>query len=288
MSKQDIVFIINPKAGGSNGTILTKIEKLVYSSNLKCILLTTQHKGHAVEYAQEYLGKGYIHFVAVGGDGTVNEVSKTLIKSEAILSIIPIGSGNGLARSLNIPINVEAAFNLIINKKTLRIDSGNINGHSFLCTAGIGFDALCAEKFDKGVHKRGIWNYIKIIFQTYFFFKPLKITLNNQASEMFSLTFANANQFGNNAYIAPDALIDDGFLDCSIINPHPKIFGFYLGYLLMSKKIRGSKYSEYFRSKSFEVSSETNFLIHIDGESLQLDTNIIKVECIERCLTVTI
>ncbi len=282
LSLQKIVFIINPKAGSKRHSQLELLDSDEF------IIEYTHYKFHATEICNNYLKKGHKHFVAIGGDGTVNEIASQLVSSDALLSIIPVGSGNGLARSLNIPLNINQALDKIKNHKIIRIDAGQINDKTFFCTAGIGFDALCAEKFDKEKHSRGLWNYIKITLKNYFSFDGQEVSLNNQNKKVFSMTFANANQFGNNAFIAPDAKLNDGYLDCSIINKHPKIMGFWLAYLLMNKKIRSSKYNEYYRGENFEVKVENNGLIHVDGESVLLNSNIIKVGIIKNCLSITI
>ena len=288
LSKQEIVFIINPIAGKGKNNIEKNINDTFALTNFIPIFVKTERKHHAKEIVNRYLSKGINHFVAVGGDGTVNEVASQLILTDAKLSIIPIGSGNGLARTLGIPLDINGALNRIKDNKYKIIDSGKINGLSFFCTAGVGFDAKCAEKFDKNPNGRGLWNYIKIILTNYFKFIVQIGKLNEQETEYFSITFANASQFGNDAFIAPDAIIDDQHLDCTIILKHPKYFGFILGFLLITKKIRNSKYVDYYRAKHFNFRAKENLLIHIDGESLELLTDTIEAVCVPNSLIVTI
>ncbi|WP_255067238.1 diacylglycerol kinase family protein [Lacihabitans sp. LS3-19] len=288
MSKQTPVFIINPIAGAKKLDSKHLIESFLLKNNLKAKIELTKEKDHGKKLAKSYLEQGYSHFVAVGGDGTINEIASQLINTGACLSIIPLGSGNGLARSLEIPMNFEDALNLVFSGKQLTIDVGLLNDRPFFCTAGVGFDAYCAEMFAKQSHGRGLWNYIKVIFRGYFNYITNVSDFCGQKKQYFSITFANANQFGNNAFIAPDAIINDNFLDCCIIGPHPKLYGFYLGYLLMSKDIRSSKYVEYFRGSTFSLAHKNEILLHIDGEYVEPFTKKIEATTIPNALIMNV
>lgn len=266
LSRQTPVFIINPIAGSKKVDSKKLIESYLLTNNLKGIVEITTDKNHGKVLTKKYLEQGYTHFVAVGGDGTVNEVASQLINTNAYFSIMPLGSGNGLARTLKIPLVPEKALEKIFNGKKSVMDIGQINEFPFFCTAGVGFDAYCAKEFATGNHSRGIWNYIKVIFNGYFGYEANQSDFCNQNKEYFSITFANANQFGNNAFIAPDAILDDNLLDCTIIGKHPKWYGFYIGYLLMSGKIRSSSYVEYYRGSEFSLKHHHKLLLHIDGE----------------------
>jgi YegS/Rv2252/BmrU family lipid kinase len=284
LTNQTSIFIINPIAGSKNIDFGRGISHILSGLNLSAQIVKTQYKGHAIEIVEEFLSRGFTQFIAVGGDGTVNEVASALVNTKGNLSIIPVGSGNGLARAIGISMVWEKALQRAINGTKRSIDVGYINEKPFFCTSGIGFDALCAYHFAQGSHKRGLSNYVKIILQTYFGYSPSKIAFQGQDVEYFSLTFANANQFGNDAFIAPDAILDDGMLDCSIIGPHPKWYGTMMGYLLMSGKIRTSKYVEYYRGKTFELTGQSRWLIHIDGESVELESDKISVSVREKAL----
>lgn len=288
MNQQDIIFIINPIAGGAKKNIELLLKSLLAQKNIKTQFLKTLYKKHAFELAKEYLAKGYTHFVAVGGDGTVNEVATALLHTNAVLSIIPVGSGNGLARMLQIPLEIENALEVAIKHNVKKIDAGTINEFPFFCTAGIGFDAYCAYIFDQNSHKRGLANYIKVALNAYFKFKPIEIAFENKTKKVFSLTIGNANQFGNNAYITPDAKIDDGLLDCSVILPHSKIYGPVLAYLMMSKKLRNSKHVDSYSGKSFSVEIAPGTNIHLDGEPFKLDATALNFNILELSLAVTV
>lgn len=290
MSKQDIWFIINPYSGtNKNGASVSdlieqEIDSKKYIPNLKF----TEYAGHATEIAKEAVDKKVPFVVAVGGDGTVNEVAKSLINSETTLGILPKGSGNGLARELGLPMKQADAIHRINEKKSLKIDVGYINKIPFFCTAGVGFDAKCAEVFAKGGNKRGLWNYVKTGFKEFWNYKPLRLSFAGNDIEVFSMTFANARQFGNNAYIAPQAHIDDGFLDCIIINPFSLLSAPLMISNLFSGTIHRSKNTESYRVKKFYVESPENLLIHFDGEPLQLSTNKLELSISEKCLKVII
>lgn len=284
LSSQTPVFIINPIAGSKKIDSKKLIESYLRANNLNGVIEITHEKNHGKALTKEYLEKGYDHFVAVGGDGTVNEVASQLINTPAFFSIIPLGSGNGLARTLEIPLKPAEALERVFKGKKSSMDIGLINERPFFCTAGVGFDAYCAEKFANGKHSRGLWNYIKVIFQGYFSYKNNQSEFCGQPKEYFSLTFANANQFGNNAYIAPDAVLDDNQLDCTIIENHPKWYGLIMGYLLMSGKIRQSPYVEYYRGTQFQLNHSDKLLIHIDGEYVEPFTDKITASTLPNAL----
>jgi diacylglycerol kinase (ATP) len=288
LTKQDILFIINPIAGNGNFGLDDSILEACNKHCKKGEIWYTHSKGHASALAIEGLKIGFGHFVAIGGDGTVNEVAKELINKNVIFSIIPLGSGNGLARFLQLPLHFSLALEKVFTLHTMKIDAGTINNLPFFCTAGLGFDAQCAADFDQEPNSRGLVNYIRIILKRYFGYTPQRAWLDGTEQLFFSITFANANQFGNNAYIAPDARIDDNLLDCTVIYAHPKWMGVLLGFLLMRKQIAKSKFVNIRRARHFRVVKENNLLIHLDGEPLALNTSEAVVEVLPHCLTITI
>ena len=269
MSSQTPVFIINPIAGAKKVNSKKLIESYLSHKQLQGIIETTTKKSHGKAITKRYLNEGFEHFVAVGGDGTVNEVASELINSDAYFSIIPLGSGNGLARTLGIPMDPTKATERVFTGNKSVMDIGLINGLPFFCTAGVGFDAYCAKQFALENHSRGLWNYIKVIMASYLSYQANQSMFCEQPKGYFSITFANANQFGNNAYIAPDAVLDDNQLDCTIIEKHPKWYGMVMGYLLMSGKIRQSSYVEYYRGTEFSLSHNEKISMHIDGEYME-------------------
>lgn len=269
-----VVFIINPVAGTRAKDVLQKaIEKTFLSETYEVIY--TQYCGHGHEIARDKVKEGIENIVAVGGDGTVNEVASALVGSSCRLGIIPAGSGNGLARHLHIPFQLSAALDVIRNQKIRSIDAGQVNGRYFFCTCGTGFDALVGKKFAR-YGKRGMLNYIKATINQFIDYSPKSYLLKTGGKkthlDAFMVTFANSGQFGNNAYIAPHAVIDDGLLDLCILRPFPKTSTLELGLRLFFKNIDQSPYLEVLQVKkaSLRRKGKRKITIHIDGEPLVL------------------
>jgi diacylglycerol kinase (ATP) len=267
LNKDTYIFIINPIAGPKRMDLSQIITNFAKDRNIKYIICNTNKKGHGSTLVEEYLKKGYRLFVAVGGDGTVNEVATQLIHSEGVLGIVPAGSGNGLARSLGIPMDIFKALDSLVQSSEKKIDVGSINEKPFFCTTGIGFDAHCAHEFANGTHARGLINYVKVFFKNYFTYPIQKGIFEGKNIDFYTITFANAPQYGNNAYIAPNAKFDDKMLDCTIIKPHPKWYGVVLGYKLFARKIQESKYINCLLKDSYDVMFHNPIPIHIDGEA---------------------
>lgn len=226
MTKKNIHFIINPISGtGKQKNILHKIEQVIDSEIFHCNIHYTERKNHATQIAQELSKSGPNIIVAVGGDGTVNEVSKALANTDSILGIIPTGSGNGLARHLNIPGDVKKALGLINTFKIRQIDSCTANGSFFVNVSGVGFDGHIACAFSKSI-KRGIKTYIKLIGSEWRTYAPKKfeIKINNEVifrGKALLVSFANGSQYGNNVHISPSSIVDDGQLEICILKPFP-------------------------------------------------------------------
>lgn len=289
MNKQAIWFIVNPISGGKKvhqsivQLIDSQLDKNVYSPKI-CY---TEYAGHATEIATEAVKTGISTVVAIGGDGTVNEVGKALIHTNTALGIIPTGSGNGLARELEIPMKAAKAIESLNTPVSKIIDVCYANSVPFFCTAGIGFDAHCAEIFSK-TKGRGMLNYVKVGFTEFWKYKPLKCIFGASNYDVFSITFGNASQFGNDAYITPTAIIDDGLIDCTIINPPSAFQALSMIGQLFNGNIHSSELSENYRGTKFKVSTEQNLLIHYDGEPLQLTTNELTISISEKSLRVII
>lgn len=246
MEKEKIVFIINSTAGKkSNNNITSLITAYLDKKMYVPFFVYTNYPGHATEIASQYYAKGIRKFIAVGGDGTINETGKALIGTKGVLGILPVGSGNGLARHLKIPLNTKKAIQLINNHNIVRIDHGKINDIMFFCTCGVGFDASIGKKFSKA-GTRGFKTYVRIAISSFFNYRPKKyrIEFNNKKlkTKAFMVTFANISQYGNNAFIAPKADVSDGMLDVCILQPFPTYRVFGLGTKLFTKKINKSKY----------------------------------------------
>lgn len=269
-----IYLIINKHAGGKR--MKNRISKLFNGFEKQSANITfdyTQREGHAVELAQNAI-ENYNIIVAVGGDGTVNEVARGVAGSGVTMGIIPMGSGNGFARELKIPMNINKAIDIIINGKDKPVDLWQMNNRMFLCAAGLGFDAAVAKKMTLSA-RRGFWEYIRLTIKESLFSKPVKINLliENRIIEksVFLASFANASQFGNNAFISPGAKTDDGLIDVILIKPMYKILYPVLGFALFTKTIHWFKFFERHRTNSVVIQNASSNLFHADGESVEMN-----------------
>jgi diacylglycerol kinase (ATP) len=290
-SHKAYLFIVNPRSGTRLGhgaeQIISIIENKIKLAGHQVTCVTTRHGGHATELVKEAVASSnrWTAIVAVGGDGTVNEVARGLLHSGTPLGIIPLGSGNGLARHLGIPLTVSGALSCILNGETLRMDSAEINGYPFFCTAGLGFDALVSHRFSQH-SKRGLLSYAKISWDAYWAYRPFSFTRDHKKELAFSVCFANAGQFGNNAWIAPHANVTDGKLDLCHIKPFPKWMGVAYVWKMFTKRLTHSKYIAYERFTEATIQTETPSIVHFDGEPHQLISTEIRVRIIPQSLTV--
>ncbi|MFH1321301.1 MAG: diacylglycerol kinase family protein [Bacteroidota bacterium] len=285
--KKKIRFIINPLAGSRRFKITEKtIRKNLDLSLFDYEIIHTKAAKHAIELSNEAVLEHYDVVAAVGGDGTVNEVGRALIGKDALLAIVPTGSGNGLARHLKIPGKPSKAIKLINNLKTKTIDTVIINpadthhkstsNESFIVTAGVGFDALIAHKFSE-FSKRGLLSYIKAVFIEYPKYKTqdYEICVDGKTymRNAFMISVANSSQYGSNAVIAPDAIIDDGCADVCLLNKFPRYLSPYLTWRLFNKTIDRSYYYEMIRGKEITI-KQNSYLIHLDGDPYNMGGKI--------------
>lgn len=274
-SQRNIWFIINPNSGLGNHADLEQVILWLIPQGTKATLRRTERADHATEIAHEAVAAGADTVVASGGDGTVNEVGKALINTDVSLGVIPGGSGNGFARHLKIPLNAKQAIQRILENKTQIIDTAKINDTPYFATAGLGFDAEVGWKFaDFG--KRGFISYIQVTTQAFFGFKPksyhLVVDGKKVETTAFLINFANAGQYGNNAWIAPSASLSDGLIDVCILKSFPVGQTPGIIFRLFSKTIEASKYYEVIKAKHIEVIAPN--IYHADGEPKKSDENL--------------
>jgi len=276
--KKKIAFIINPISGTSKKEhipeiIMEVIDKEVFETKI----VYTKFRGHGTELAKHFVENNYDYVVAVGGDGTVNEIAKALIHTNTSLGIIPIGSGNGLARHLGIPMNIRKAIEMINFSETVFMDYGLVNNQPFFCTCGTGFDAYVSTEFAKG-KERGLMSYIEKIITGYFNYKSQNYHLKSKDIDLkikaFVMTFANASQWGNNAYIAPQASVQDGKLDISIMSSFPIIAIPTLALQLFTKTIDKDLFMTTLRTDEILLKREEPGPFHFDGEPYEEGTEI--------------
>ncbi|MDD3321635.1 MAG: YegS/Rv2252/BmrU family lipid kinase [Paludibacter sp.] len=268
--KSKIAFIINPISGtGKKEDLPALIRQELDARMYEPEIVFTQSRGDGTILAKSFIDRGFQFIVAVGGDGTVNEVARALIHTDCSLGIIPIGSGNGLARHLGIPMNNKRAIQQLNVSETIQMDYGLVNGKHFFCTCGTGFDAYVSTEFAKG-KRRGIMSYIEKIITGYFSYKSKKYQLLGNGIDLkvkaFVLTFANASQWGNNAYIAPQASVQDGKMDISIMSNFPIIAIPTLAINLFAKSIDKDLFMTTLRSAEITLIREDSGPFHYDGE----------------------
>ena len=285
--KRKALFIINPVSGGKGKDDIPQlIQKYLNADIFNAVIVFSTGVAHARQLAKEAIS-AYDLVVAVGGDGTVNEIAKPLVNQQTPIGILPLGSGNGLARHLGLPLTLEASLKRLFSGTVSTIDSGLLNDIPFFCTAGMGFDAYVGHLFSQQ-NSRGLATYINVSFKAYWDYQPQSFKVNGLDTNAFSLTFANAGQFGNNAWVAPHANLQDGILDVCTISPFPKWFGTSLAYQLFTKQLKPSAYISYQSVTEITVETEKPPMIHYDGEPLQLDTCEIKVKINPQSLNVII
>ena len=221
-NKQSILFLINPKSGvNSKRSLPELIVSTIDKERFDYSIMETKYVAHATELALQAVEQGVDAVVAVGGDGTVNEVARALVGSKTALGILPCGSGNGMARHIGIPLELKKAIEFINKAQITTVDYGKINGQPFFCTCGIGFDAFVSNSFAKG-KQRGPFGYFHNMLVDWLNYKPevyeLETEKHSENYKAFLIACGNASQYGNNAYIAPTASMTDGLLDIIIIH----------------------------------------------------------------------
>lgn len=280
---KQIVFIVNPISGkGKRGDVGALIEQHLDHTRFEPQVIFTKYAGHAEEIAASAANRGVDIVVAVGGDGTVNEVARALVHTDTALAILPCGSGNGLARHLQIPMEMEAAIE-IINKDCIHtLDYGRINGIPFFCTCGMGFDAFLSQKFAEA-GERGFSTYIKKTLTDGLRYKPetytiLSINADGKEEELsqkaFLITCANATQFGNNAMIAPQASMKDGLLDIVVIEPFNALQAPVIAVQLFNGKLQSNSHVKSFRACELTIRRNGEGPVHCDGDPFTTGADI--------------
>lgn len=278
MTKRRIQFLINPISGGKSKKGFEKQARKYLNHDLfDASFKVTERANHASELTKQAIRDKVDLVVAVGGDGTINEIAKELLNTKTPLAIVPEGSGNGLARYLGISSDVSQAIAKINRGNIITIDSGLVNGKAFFNVAGMGFDALISDRFAENM-TRGPVGYLKIVLKEISKYKPQQYTIRIDGKEMqreaFMISIANSPQYGNNAYIAPGASVDDGLLDVCIIKQFPLIQFPVMIYHLFSRTAHQSEYVEIIKGKQITIERPMKGPVHLDGEPLTLDKKL--------------
>lgn len=276
--KKKLRFIINPKSGiGRQKKVEGLIARHLDLNKFEYEICHTEARAHAVTLSREAAAMKYDAVIIVGGDGSINEAARGLIGSGTALGIIPAGSGNGLAHFMNISLNTRKALEIINRFQVKPIDTGIINGNPYVSVAGLGFDAYVAKLFSKS-RIRGFWAYAKIIFLQYLTYQPkrYKIYVDGKTlkKSAFMLTFANSDQFGFNARVAPTAIIDDGYIDLCIVHK-PRLFFIILVIpFIFLGLMHKTPFVKIIKTKNVKVIQSRNNIAHIDGDEIDLGKNI--------------
>lgn len=289
MEPKRALLIINPVSGTSRKEGLeSRVSERLNHAGIIVDTQRTMAAGDATAFAGEAVEKGYDMVLAAGGDGTVNETANALCDTGVTFGIIPCGSGNGLARHLNIPVDVRAALDIIADGRSEICDHGEVNGRNFFCTFGMGFDAAVSRKF-AGSKRRGKLTYLSNTFKEYISYKPDEyvISANGQVitERAFVVAVCNASQYGNNAYIAPQASITDGLLDVTIIHYGNLLTTALVGLDLMNGSIERNMLIHAFRASSLTIERAETGPVHIDGEPMAMGRTL-DVTCHPRSLKI--
>lgn len=264
------LLIINPRSGTRSKSGLADAARALIPD---IEIIETRHGGHATELARQGARDGFTRIIAAGGDGTVNETATGLIGTSAALGIIPLGSGNGLARHLRIPMETHRALQLAAQASPLSVDTADVDGRPFFCTMGIGFDAAVSAEFATA-ERRGLLTYTRIALSGLHNYEPqpCRLWVDGRTLDCcpFILAVCNASQYGNNAYIAPQATMRDGLLDITIVRPSRLPMLVAAGVRLFTRTLEGSNLVTTLRGRSIRVERPKEGPAHLDGESLTL------------------
>jgi len=276
MESKKLLFIVNPVSGVKSKKTAIELLKSNLDDHISYTVVETVRANHASELANQAIVDGFDAVIAVGGDGTVNEVGKALVNSGVALGVLPFGSGNGFARHRKIPIIVKDSIKLINQFSTKTIDTATLNGEVFLTTAGIGFDAHVGWKFSES-RSRGFLTYSQIAVNEFIGYKEedyhLIIDGNELKTKAFVISIANGGQYGNNAWIAPDASMEDGKLNVCIIKPFPAHFTPDIVLKLFSKNLTASKYYQSIEAEKIQIIKAHKY--HLDGEPRETNGDLV-------------
>ena len=276
--KKKIAFIMNPNSGTtSKAGIPGLIERRLDKEKFDYIIMNTQYAGHATELAGKAVEDNFDIVVAVGGDGTVNETGRALVHTNTAMGIIPSGSGNGMTRHLMLPMEAGKAIDIINECEIHTLDYGLINDMPFFCTCGMGFDAFISKKFAEA-GKRGLMTYMENVLKEGLKYQPETYEIEDENGKKmykaFLVSVANASQYGNNAYIAPQASMSDGFLDVIIMEPFDVLEAPQISIEMFNKTLNKNSKIKTFRTKKIHIKRSMPGLIHYDGDPTITDADI--------------
>ncbi|WP_149276338.1 diacylglycerol/lipid kinase family protein [Pareuzebyella sediminis] len=291
----NIHFIVNPIAGrGKPDFVQTFIESFFIGSLHRLTIKYSEYKKHAIILTMESIAEKADIIVACGGDGTINEVASCLVDTSISLGILPMGSGNGLASNLKIPKNLRKALAIIKNQHTINIDVGKINERYFFSNMGIGFDASVIKHYESS-QKRTLYGYVNACLTSFRDIrknKDLSVSINDMNSLVnpFIILISNSNEMGYNLSLTPKASLQDGLLDILIITKIGRLKMFWLGFLILFRRVYWLKEAKSFQTKELQLSrnNATHFESQIDGEPHKIESGMLQISIKEKSLRVLV
>lgn len=289
--RRHILAIINPVSGtGNKDKIPRLIDTVVDNDRNDVSILATEYPGHAREITEQAVKDGIDIVVAIGGDGTVNEVGSAVCGTETALAIVPCGSGNGLARHLRISMNASRSMQVLNNGVVGQFDYCTVNGKPFFCTCGMGFDATVSYKFsNEGT--RGFITYVKTTIAEYMKYKPQEYLIEIDGKKMrekaFVIACCNAAQYGNNAYIAPRATMQDGMTDVTVMHPFSLVQSPLIGARLFMRQLNHDHHVSIYRGNRVVIERQRDDIMHIDGDPVMMPARIV-IENVSRGINILV
>lgn len=282
-------MIVNPVSGTRSKRGLEELaQSRLKEVGIRLATMYTGASGDAARFAADAAREGVDMVISAGGDGTVNEIAGALSHTDTALGILPLGSGNGFARSLGIPQDMEEALKVIADGHSQRCDRGIINSLPFYCTFGVGFDAAVSHKF-ASMKRRGRITYIRSVFREFLSYRSQPYVLSIGGSVLtenaFLIAVCNAPQYGNNAYIAPQAKLSDGLLDITVIHSGSPLSTVMVGVDLLTGYLDRNTQIETFRVSAATITRLDSGPVHIDGDPLTLGTTL-EITCDPASLSV--
>lgn len=272
---KSIYVIINPIAGvRPKDEIPNLVHQTFPSDEYDVTIWHTLYAGHASEIARKAVDEHIDIVVAIGGDGTINETARSLVGTSVQFGLVPMGSGNGLARHIQIPLECQRALEVIRDGHVDAIDYGVINGHIFFCTAGVGFDAEVSQMFAH-MKERGGLSYVRSTLNLLRDYKPSTYVIHTDDGRIreraFLIAIGNASQWGNNAMITPRASMQDGLMDVTLLKPFPMIEVPQLTMQLFAGTLDSNPHTVTFRTAHMRIIMPKAKVVHVDGEPIEMD-----------------
>ena len=275
--QEKILFIINPISGSGKGDqVQSLVQTYLNYERFEPYFLFSEYGGHAKEIAAKAASEDYEAIIAVGGDGTFNEVAAALVNTPVAIGVLPIGSGNGMAGHLKVPMELKKAIQHLNRSRRKVMDTATCNGHPFIGCFGVGFDAKIAVTFARG-NLRGFWGYFTAISKEFFAYRSKDYILNIDGKELklkaFILCVANSSEYGNKAIISPNSDINDGKINLVVIQRMPlAVVPFFARKLFLGKVSSSSYFKEYSGKEIFLIQEES--WAHIDGEPIEVGQKV--------------